>query len=110
MSYSGIDLHKVDSVTLATLLRLDAIPQAHKISRNLRDLRDVMRARLRLVQKRTSCCVSIHNLAANSTVATNWSLNNALFPRISQMPTSSISAISTSKSICLTLRFLPWNI
>jgi transposase len=62
ISYAKVKTDKVDSETLATLLRLDSIPQAHKIRRDLRDLRDVMRARLRLVQKRTSCCVSIHNL------------------------------------------------
>jgi len=62
ISYAKVKTDKVDSETLAKLLRLDSIPQAHKIRRDLRDLRDVMRARLRLVQKRTSCCVSIHNL------------------------------------------------
>jgi len=62
ISYAKVKTDKVDSQTLATLLRLDSIPEAHKIRRDLRDLRDVMRARLRLVHKRTSCCVSIHNL------------------------------------------------
>ena len=62
ISYAKVKTDKVDSETLAMLLRLDCIPRAHKIRRELRDLRDVMRARLRLVQKRTSCCVSIHNL------------------------------------------------
>jgi transposase len=62
ISYAKVKTDKVDSETLAKLLRLDSIPQAHKIRRDIRDLRDLMRARLRLVQKRTSCCVSIHNL------------------------------------------------
>ena len=62
ISYAKVKTDKVDSQTLAMLLRLDCIPRAHKISRELRDLRDVMRFRLRLVQKRTSCCVSIHNI------------------------------------------------
>jgi transposase len=62
ISYAKVKTDKVDSETLAKLLRLDSIPQAHKIRRDLRDLRDVMRARLRLVQKHSSCCVSIHNL------------------------------------------------
>jgi transposase len=62
ISYAKVKTDKVDSETLTKLLRLDCIPRAHKIRRELRDLRDVMRARLRLVQKRTSCCVSIHNL------------------------------------------------
>jgi transposase len=62
ISYAKVKTDKVDSETLAMLLRLDCIPRAHKIRRELRDLRDLMRARLRLVHKRTSCCVSIHNL------------------------------------------------
>ena len=62
ISYAKVKTDKVDSQTLAMLLRLDSIPRAHKIRHALRDLRDVMRARLRMVQKRTSCCVSIHNL------------------------------------------------
>ena len=63
ISYAKIKTDKVDATTLAQLLRLGVIPQAHKISRQLRDLRDVMRARLRLVTKRTSCIVSIHYIA-----------------------------------------------
>jgi transposase len=63
ISYAKVKTDKVDATTLARLLRLGAIPQAHKISRELRDLRDVMRARLRLVTRRTSVLASIHNLA-----------------------------------------------
>jgi transposase len=62
ISYAKVKTDKVDSATLARLLWMEAIPTAHKISRQLRDLRDVMRARLRLVQRRTTCLVSIHNL------------------------------------------------
>jgi transposase len=62
IAYAKVKTDKVDSETLAMLLRLDVIPRAHKIERQKRDLRDVMRARLRIVQKHTSCCISIHNL------------------------------------------------
>jgi transposase len=62
IAYAKVKTDKVDSETLATLLWLDTIPQAHKISCEKRNLRDVMRTRLRIVQKHTSCCVSIHNL------------------------------------------------
>ena len=62
ISYAKVKTDKVDSHTLATLLRLDLIPRAHKISRELRDIRDVMRARLRFVQRRTRCIVSIHTI------------------------------------------------
>jgi hypothetical protein len=62
ISYAKIKTDKIDSHTLATLLRLDSIPKAHEIQRDLRDRRDVMRSRLRLIQKRTAGFVSIHNL------------------------------------------------
>jgi len=55
ISYAKVKTDKVDSHTLATLLRLNLIPAAHKISRELRGLRDTMRLRLRLVQQRTAC-------------------------------------------------------
>jgi transposase len=62
ISYAKVKTDKVDSHTLATLLRMNLIPQAHKISHELRDIRDVMRARLRFVQKRTRCIVAIHTI------------------------------------------------
>lgn len=46
---------KVDSHILAQLLRMNFIPEAYKISDYVRPLRDTLRARLRLSQKRTSC-------------------------------------------------------
>lgn len=55
ISYAKVKTDKVDSHTLATLLRLDLIPTAHKISSELRGLRDTMRMRLRLVQQRSAC-------------------------------------------------------
>lgn len=63
ISYAKVKTDKVDSTTLARLLWMDAIPTAHKIGRELRDIRDLMRARLRLVQRRTACLISIHNVA-----------------------------------------------
>jgi transposase len=62
ISYAKVKTDKVDSQTLATLLRMKMIPQAHKISRELRDIRDVMRMRLRFVQKRTRCIVAVHTI------------------------------------------------
>jgi transposase len=58
-----VKTYKVDSSTLADLLRADLVSPAHKISKELRGLRDTMRMRLRLVQKRTSCYNSIHRIA-----------------------------------------------
>jgi len=62
ISYAKVKTDKVDSVTLASLLRLNMIPQAHQISPDKRALRDLMRARLRMVTKKVSCLNSIHRL------------------------------------------------
>ena len=62
ISYAKVKTDKVDSTTLAQLLRMDLIPSAHKISKEKRGLRDLMRTRLRFVHKRTSCYNSIHRI------------------------------------------------
>ena len=62
ISYAKVKTDKVDSVTLAQLLRMNMIPEAHQIAPSNRGLRDLMRARLRLVHKNTSCQNSIHRL------------------------------------------------
>lgn len=55
IAYAKVKTDKVDSHILAQLLRLNFIPEAYKISDEVRPLRDTLRARLRLSQKRTSC-------------------------------------------------------
>jgi transposase len=62
ISYAKVKTDKVDSLILAQLLRMNLIPGAHQISTEKRGLRDLMRARLRLVHKKTSCLNSIHRL------------------------------------------------
>jgi transposase len=62
IAYAKVKTDKVDSHTLALLLRMDFIPRAHKIRRELRDIRDVMRARLRFVGRRTCCFIHIHSI------------------------------------------------
>jgi transposase len=62
ISYAKVKTDKVDSQTLANLLRIEMIPAAHQIAPSLRGLRDLMRARLRLVTKNSSCQNSIHRL------------------------------------------------
>lgn len=62
ISYAKVKTDKVDSLTLAQLLRMNLIPVAHQISPTLRSLRDLMRTRLNLVHKRISCINSIHRL------------------------------------------------
>lgn len=62
ISYAKVKTDKIDSETLAQLLRMNLIPSAHQISPEKRGLRDMMRARLRLVHKKTSCLNSVHRL------------------------------------------------
>lgn len=52
----------IDARTLLTMLRLNLVPEAHVISPELRELRDLLRLRLRLVEKRTSSLNSIARL------------------------------------------------
>ena len=69
ISYAKVKTDKVDSQTLADLLRMNMIPEAHQISSDKRPLRDLMRTRLRLVTKRTSCFNSIHRLLGKYNIA-----------------------------------------
>ena len=84
ISYAKLKTDKVDSHTLATLLRMNLIPQAHKISRELRDIRDVMRARLRYVQKRTRCIVAIHTIGRKFNCDDQIAIDRQTIP--SQLP------------------------
>ena len=61
---------QVDSDTLALLLRTDLIPVAHMIPADQRGPRDLMRARLRLVEKRVSAQNSVARLLEKFNVAT----------------------------------------
>ncbi|MEO8399793.1 MAG: IS110 family transposase [Ignavibacteriaceae bacterium] len=64
IAYAKVKTDKVDSHTLAQLLRMDYIPTAHKISAENRLLRDALRARLKIVQRHTSITNSMQLLLA----------------------------------------------
>ena len=64
IAYAKVKTEKVDSHTLAQLLRMDYIPVAHKISNDKRLLRDALRARLKIVQRHTSVTNSMQLLLA----------------------------------------------
>ena len=64
IAYAKVKTDKVDSHTLAQLLRMNFIPVAHKISNNNRLLRDALRARLKIVQRHTSVTNSMQLLLA----------------------------------------------
>lgn len=62
IAYAKVKTDAVDALTLAQLHRANLIPRAHMVSPELLPLRDLLRARLHLVEKRTSAKNSIHRL------------------------------------------------
>ena len=70
ISAAKVKTDKVDSDILAMLLRAGLIPEAHRISTDMRGPRDLMRTRLRLVSKSASCKNSIERLLEKFNVAT----------------------------------------
>ena len=55
IAYAKVKTDAVDADTLAQLLRVGLIPRAHMISDAMRGPRDVLRARLQLVERRLRC-------------------------------------------------------
>jgi transposase len=55
IAYAKVKTDAVDSDTLAQLLRVGLIPRAHMIADAMRGPRDVLRARLQLVERRLRC-------------------------------------------------------
>jgi len=98
ISYAKVKTDKVDSQTLAILLRQGLIPPAHKISRELRGLRDTMRIRLRLVQQRSACLLrlnSIH-LKFNGSIPDPYRFQNAVLEHTRNTFTEQILALEKS--------------
>lgn len=62
IAYAKVKTDAVDALTLAQLHRADLIPRAHMMSPELRPLRDLLRTRLHLVEKRTSAKNSVQRL------------------------------------------------
>jgi transposase len=70
ISAAKVKTDKVDSDVLALLLRADLIPEAHMIDHERRAPRDLMRTRLRLVEKCSSAKNSIERLLEKFNVDT----------------------------------------
>jgi|TARA_R100001015_G_C4607250_1_gene162356 transposase len=68
ISYAKVKTDSVDARTLAELLRVDLIPEAHQCRRNQRDLRELTRGRLRMIERRSSLQSSLWQLAAKYNV------------------------------------------
>jgi len=98
ISYAKVKTDKVDSQILAILLRQDLIPRAHKISRELRGLRDTMRIRLRLVQQRTACLLRLNSirLKFNGSVPDPYRFQLAVLEHTRDTFTSQILALEKS--------------
>ncbi len=80
ISYAKVKTDAVDAATLAQLLRVDLIPEAHMISAEQRETRDLLRARLVLVGRVLRCRRSIGALLEKYNVATAAALPE--FPRL----------------------------
>ncbi|MCZ7616649.1 MAG: transposase [Ignavibacteriaceae bacterium] len=78
IAYAKVKTDKVDSHILAQLLRLNFIPQAHKISNENRTLRDALRARLKIVQRCTSVSNSMALVLAKYNLTEPEGLQNIL--------------------------------
>lgn len=70
ISYAKVKTDAVDAATLAQLLRVDLIPEAHMINPALRETRDLLRTRLVLVSRRVRCQRSLGALLEKYNVAT----------------------------------------
>lgn len=64
ISYAKVKTDAVDARMLAELLRVGLIPQAYKTSDNQRDLRELTRGRLRMIERRRRLQSSLWQLAA----------------------------------------------
>lgn len=68
ISYAKVKTDSVDARTLAELLRVGLIPEAHQPGRAQRDLRELTRGRLRMIERRSSLQSSLWQLAAKYNV------------------------------------------
>jgi transposase len=70
ISYAKVKTDAVDAATLAQLLRSDLIPEAHMVSAEWREARDLLRARLQLVGQQVRCKNTVAGLLAQYNVTT----------------------------------------
>ena len=68
ISYAKVKTDSVDARTLAELLRVGLIPQAHQSQREQRDVRELTRGRLRMIERRSSLQSSLWQLASKYNV------------------------------------------
>lgn len=85
ISYAKVKTDKVDARTLAELLRVGLVPEAHKLMGARRDLRELTRGRLRMVERRERLQSSVWNLTAKYNVEVGpigWQYPDRLLERL----------------------------
>lgn len=70
ISYAKVKTDRVDARTLAQLLRVGLVPAAHMVSAEHREVRDLPRARLKLVTRATRARHPVTGLFTQYNVAT----------------------------------------
>lgn len=86
ISYAKVKTDAVDAATLAQLLRSDVIPEAHMVSAEWREARDLLRARLKLVGQQVRCKNTLAGLLAQYNVAAP-----AALPELVQLRTTMLA-------------------
>jgi transposase len=108
IAYAKVKTDKVDSHTLAQLLRMDYIPVAHKISNDKRLLRDALRARLKIVQRHTSVTNSMQLLLAKYNYDSPTELSG--IPKFQYEQLSEVEALLNEQMLDLEKQLYPFLI
>ena len=108
IAYAKVKTDKVDSHTLAQLLRMDYIPVAHKISNDNRLLRDALRARLKIVQRHTSVTNSMQLLLAKYNFDSPTQLSG--IPKFQYEQLSEVEALLDEQMLDLEKQLYPFLI
>lgn len=108
IAYAKVKTDKVDSHTLAQLLRMNFIPVAYKISNDNRTLRDALRARLKIVQRHTSITNSMHLLLAKYNYDSPTQLTG--IPQFQYQQLSEVEALLNEQILDLEKQLYPFLI
>jgi len=108
IAYAKVKTDKVDSHTLAQLLRMNFIPVAYKISNDNRTLRDALRARLKIVQRHTAVTNSMHLLLAKYNYDSPTQLTG--IPQFQYQQLSEVEALLNEQMLDLEKQLYPFLI
>ena len=108
IAYAKVKTDKVDSHILAQLLRLNFIPEAHKISNENRTLRDALRSRLKIVQRHTSVTNSMALVLAKYNLTEPEGLQN--IPKLQYEQLSAHASLLKEQMLTLEKSLYPYLI